>query len=199
MRAEGSDYMSWLRPLFLLVTAFGLAAAQPAGQIYAVDAAASNLSAKVPFLGLGRKTAGFPAVAGSIRLDRNRPQDISLDVTIDATKLTAGDNLTLNRLKGERFFWVERYPTVRFVGREMSLTSDTEGSVEGELTARGVTKPVTLSVTFDRPPGQMAPNEPVTLTGKTRINRYDFGMTSYRLIVGKHVEIELTARMVPSN
>lgn len=189
--------MSWLRSTTLLLAAVLLGATSPSGQSYAVDTAASNLSAKVPFLGIGRKTAGFPDVAGTIRLDRNRPQDIALDVTIDATKLTAGDDLTLSRLKGERFFWVERYPTVRFVGREMALTSATQGIVEGEITARGVTQPATLNVTFDRPPGEVAPNEAITLTGRTRINRYDFGMTSYRLIVGKHVEIELTARMVP--
>ena len=197
MRAEYSDHMSWLRSITLLLAAALLGAAMPAGQMYRVDAVASNLSAKVPFLGLGSKTAGFPDVAGTIRLDRSRPQDIALDVTIDATKLTASDDLTLSRLKGERFFWVERYPTVRFVGREITMTNATQGTVEGDLTVRGVTKPVTLGVTFSKSPAEIAPREAITLTGKTRINRYEFAMTSYRLIVGKHVEIELTARMVP--
>ncbi|MBT8431480.1 MAG: YceI family protein [Altererythrobacter sp.] len=189
--------MHWLRSITLLLAAALLGAATPAGQTYRVDAVASNLSAKVPFLGLGSKTAGFPNVAGTVRLDRSRPQDIALDVTIDATKLTAGDDLTLSRLKGERFFWVERYPTVRFVGREMTLTSATQGTVEGDLTARGVTKPVTLNITFSRPPGEIEAEDAITLTGTTRINRYDFGMRSYRLIVGKYVNIELRARMVP--
>ena len=189
--------MKTARIMLALVVAFLLGATAPTGQIYAVDATASSLSAKVPFLGIGRKSAGFPEVSGTIRLDRQRPQDIALDVKIDARALTAGDNLTLSRLKGEKFFWVEKYPQVRFVGREMTLTSPTEGSVDGELTARGVTRPVTLEVTFDRPPAQALPGEAISLTGKTRINRYDFGMKSYRLIVGKYVEIELKARMVP--
>ena len=189
--------MLWLRPLFLLVAIIGLSAAQPAGQMYRVDNAASNLSAKVPFLGLGRRTAGFPEVEGTIQLDRSRPEDITLDVSIDATALTAGDDLTLSRLKGERFFWVEKYPQVRFVGRQMKLKSPTEGTVQGELTARGVTRPVTLEVSFNQVPSEAAASDIITLTGTTRINRYDFGMNSYRLIVGKYVNIELTARMVP--
>lgn len=189
--------MKTARIMLALVVALLLGAAAPTGQIYAVDATASSLSAKVPFLGIGRKSAGFPEVSGTIRLDRQRPQDIALDVKIDARALTAGDNITLSRLKGEKFFWVEKYPQVRFVGREMKLTSPTEGSVDGELTARGVTRPVTLDVTFDRRPAQALPGEAISLTGKTRINRYDFGMKSYRLIVGKYVEIELKARMVP--
>ena len=118
-------------------------------------------------------------------------------MSIDATALTAGDDLTLSRLKGERFFWVEKYPQVRFVGRQMKLKSPTEGTVQGELTARGVTRPVTLEVSFNQVPSEAAASDIITLTGTTRINRYDFGMNSYRLIVGKYVNIELTARMVP--
>ena len=83
------------------------------------------------------------------------------------------------------------------MGREITMTNATQGTVEGDLTVRGVTKPVTLGVTFSKSPAEIAPREAITLTGKTRINRYEFAMTSYRLIVGKHVEIELTARMVP--
>ena len=68
--------MTWLRSLMALLAAFLLGAATPGERLYEVDAAASSLSAKVPFLGIGSKSAGFPAVSGSIRLDRSRPQDI---------------------------------------------------------------------------------------------------------------------------
>lgn len=185
------------RTILALLAALLLGAATPGERLYAVDAAASSLSAKVPFLGIGSKSAGFPSVSGSIRLDSTRPQDISLDVTIDARALTAPDRLTLSRLKSENFFWVEKYPSVRFVGREMALTSPTSGTVKGELTARGVSRPVTLDVTFDRAPATALPGEAITLTGATKINRYDFGMKSYGLIVGKWVNIQLKARMVP--
>lgn len=189
--------MIMARTLMALLAAMLLGAAAPAGQLYAVDGAASGLSAKVPFFGIGSKSAGFPSVSGSIRLDHARPQDISLDVTIDARALTAPDQLTLGRLKGEKFFWVEKYPAVHFVGRQIAFTSPTTGSVKGELTVRGVTQPVTLQVVFDHPPAQTLPGEAITLTGETKINRYDFGMRSYRLIVGKWVNIQLKARMVP--
>lgn len=185
------------RILLAMLVALLVGAAAPAGQLYAVDGAGSSLSAKVGFFGIGSKSAGFPSVSGSVRLDRARPQDIALDVIIDARGLTATDDLTLERLKGEKFFWVEKYRNVRFVGREMALDTPTSGTVKGDLTARGVTRPVTLEVSFDRPPGELKPNDPVTLTGKTRINRYAFGMKSYRLIVGKWVDIQLKARMVP--
>ncbi|XUU60590.1 YceI family protein [Erythrobacter sp. HA6-11] len=189
--------MTSLRALFLALFAAVLIGASPAGQVYSVDNTQSALNAKVGFLGLGRRTAGFPEVSGTVRLDKARPDTIDLDVTIDATALTAPDDLTLSRLKGEKFFWVEKYPQVRFVGREMKLTSQTSGTVDGELTARGVTQPVTLEVSFDRAPAELAPGQALTLSGTTRINRRAFGMTSYSLIVGKWVNIELRARLVP--
>ena len=173
------------------------AATAPARLSYVVDSASSSVSAKVGFLGLGSKTAGFPNMSGKVRLTPEQPDQIDIDVTLDARALTAPDKVTLGRLRGDKFFWVERYPTVRFVGERMKLTSDRKGTVEGELTARGVTRPVTLAVSFDKAPMTAGRGEAITLTGTTTIDRRKFGMTSYSLVVGKQVDITLKARMVP--
>ena len=174
-----------------------LAGAAPHSTAYVVDSKASSVSAKVGFLGLGSKTAGFPQMSGKIRLAPDRPARINLDVTLDARALTAPDKVTLERLRGDKFFWVERYPTVRFVGEKMALTSDSKGTISGQLTARGVTQPVTLAVSFDKAPLAAAPGEAITLTGTTAIDRRKFGMTAYSLVVGRQVTITLKARMVP--
>ncbi|MCL4671720.1 MAG: YceI family protein [Sphingomonadaceae bacterium] len=186
-------------PLLAAVAAawLALAGAAPHTAAYVVDSKASSVSAKVGFLGLGSKTAGFPQMSGKVLLEPDRPNRIALDVTLDARALTAPDKVTLERLRGEKFFCVERYPTVRFVGEKMALTSDRKGTISGELTARGVTRPVTLAVSFDKPPLAAAPGEAITLTGTTTIDRRKFGMTAYSLVVGKQVTITLKARMVP--
>ena len=71
------------------------------------------------------------------------------------------------------------------------------GSITGQLTARGVSRPVTLAVDFDAPLAAKPPGEPIALTATTTIDRRDFGMTSYALIVGRKVDITIRARMVP--
>lgn len=164
---------------------------------YVVDSGDSNVSAKVGFFGIGSKTAGFPTVSGTTQITPDRLDTLALDVSIDARTLTAPDRVTLNRLKGEKFFWVEKYPTVRFVGNTLKMSGSRTGTVAGKLTARGVTQPVTLAVTFNTPPGEAKNGEPITITGTTTINRRDFGMKSYSLIVGKKVTITLKAKMVP--
>ena len=163
---------------------------------YRLDASASNVSARVPFLGLVSKTARFPRMEGRVTIVPGAPERAVIDVTFDATAIEAPDATTLRRLRGEKFFWVERYPTIRFVGRSINLTSSTRGTVTGELTARGVTRPETLSVTFDTDPNQSA-RAPVTFTGEMEIDRRQYGMRSYQLVVGNKVDIRLRARMVP--
>jgi polyisoprenoid-binding protein YceI len=68
--------------------------------------------------------------------------------------------------------------------------------VSGELTARGLTRPANLAVTFDTDPVRNA-GKPVSFTGTTTIDRRQFGMKSYQLVVGNKVDITLKARMVP--
>ncbi|MGH6787877.1 MAG: YceI family protein [Novosphingobium sp.] len=164
---------------------------------YAIDPAASEVSARVAFLGLASKTARFPKMSGGIALDPNRLDRIDLAVELDARALTAGDSVTLARLKGPAFFDVVNHPTVSFRGSAMAMTGPATATVPGEITARGVTRPAVLAVTFDKPPAQASGRAPIDLTARTTIDRRQFGMTSYGLIVGSKVKITIRARMAP--
>lgn len=187
------------RAALALVAALGLAQAAAGGETrlrYTLDASASNVSAQVPFFGLASKTARFPKMQGVVTIVPGAPERAVIDVTFDAAALEAPDRVTLERLRGEKFFWVEKHPTVRFVGRSLDLSSATRGQVAGDLTARGITRPQVLEVTFDSDP-VANPGEPVSFTGKTTIDRREYGMKAYPLIVGNKVDITLKARMVP--
>lgn len=185
------------RVLFVpLLALFALANSAGVPQRYTLDASASNVSAQVPFFGLASKTARFPRMQGAVTIVPGAPEQAVIDVTFDATAIEAPDSVTLARLRGEKFFWVDKYPTIRFVGRSLTLASATQGKVTGELTARGVTRPATLDVTFTADPIAQA-GKPVSFTGTTTIDRRQFGMKSYQLIVGNKVDITLKARMVP--
>ena len=188
--------ISRLRLILLPVLAVFALANIGAPQRYVLDASASNVSAKVPFFGLASKTARFPRMQGAVTIVPGAPERAVIDVTFDATAIEAPDSVTLGRLRGDKFFWVEKYPTVRFVGRSLKLTSATRGTVSGELTARGVTKPQTLAVTFDADPLAQV-GKPVSFTGTTTIDRRQFGMTAFPLIIGNRVTVTIRARMVP--
>ncbi|MEZ5681776.1 MAG: YceI family protein [Erythrobacter sp.] len=179
------------------VAALFLLAASPVTQRYLLESTDSDVSARVAFFGLASKTAKFPKVSGEARLPAGDPGKMSLEVILDARAIEAPDKLTLSRLRGPKFFWVDKYPTVTFRGQGLTMDGDRKGRVSGDLTARGVTRPVTLEVTFDSPPALADPGKALGLTATTTIDRRDFGMKSYSLIVGKMVDIKIRTRLKP--
>nr|WP_298929515.1 YceI family protein [uncultured Erythrobacter sp.] len=183
--------------IFAPLLALTFAANTSAPRDYTLDQSASELTAKVAFFGLSSKTMTFPKMKGDVTIVPGAPERASIDVTFDATALEAPDETTLKRLRGDKFFWVEKYPTVRFVGKSLELSSPTRGKVFGNLTARGVTKPQTLDVKFDSDPNKASATQAVSFTATTTIDRRKYGMKSYQLIVGNNVKIKFRARMVP--
>jgi polyisoprenoid-binding protein YceI len=184
------------RLLLALPLLLAVAAAGPSYR-YQLDSGASAVSAKVGYLGLGSKTAWFPAMRGSIRMTPDRLESVALDVELDARAMTAGSKRDTDYLKGKDFFDVANHPLVRFTGSRMVMTGETSARIEGQVTARGVTRPAVLAVTFRDPPARATGREPVQLTATTTINRRDFGMTAYSLVIGKRVTITIKARLVP--
>lgn len=176
----------------LLATAAG-----PPALRYQLDAAQSQVSAKVGIMGLSSRTARFPKMTGGISLSPGRLETINLDVTLDARALVANDETTTRQLRGPKFFDVEHHPTVRFSGQRMTMTGPLTAKVEGTITARGVTRPAQLAVTFVQPPARATGKDPIALKANVTIDRREFGMSSYSLFVGKKVAVTIQARMVP--
>ncbi|WP_298198312.1 YceI family protein [Novosphingobium sp.] len=174
-----------------------LLGATPASRTYRLDETRSTVAARVAFFGLASKTAHFPRPTGRAELSPERPDAIGLVVDIDARALTAPDPVTLARLRGPAFFDVERHPGVRFSGSRMVLTSPVTATIDGQLSARGVTRPVTLQVSFSQPPGKAGPQDPIRLSARATINRRDFGMTAWPLIVGNTVRITIDGWLIP--
>ncbi|WP_176484591.1 YceI family protein [Sphingomonas spermidinifaciens] len=168
---------------------------QPAERRYAVDPARSTVNATVGFFGIGSKTARFPRVDGAVTVGEG---GVRLDVRLDAAALKASDGVTERRLKGENFFDVGRYPVVSFAGAGLKPTGPAAGTIQGNLTARGVTRPVTLEVRFSRPVAALGSGERFHVSAKTEIDRRDFGMTAYPVVVGRRVRIVIEADLQPS-
>lgn len=175
-----------------------MASANGTGAIgYTIDPAHARVQAKVGFFGLGSKTARFPHSEGHVALSDRDAKAVTLDVRIDTQTLEAGDALTRSRLRGPDFFDVDHYPRVTFHATGMTRTGPHSATVAGTISARGVTRPAALAVDFSRDFAAMSGHEPVHIAATTRIDRRDFGMTAYPLIVGRQVTIAIDADLVP--
>ncbi len=193
MSSAFSRLLSALAALALVL----LPAAAMAGDLrYVVDRSASRVDAKVAFFGIATKTASFPDMSGTFNLSFADLEALDMVVDIDARTLTTGDSQA-KTLKGKSFFDVARYPTLRFVGRRLHMTGDRTAEVEGNITARGVTRPIKLAVTFSVPPFSTGGTQPISIVGTGVIDRRQFGMTAFPFIIGAMVKVTIRARMVP--
>ena len=120
---------------------------------YTIDPYHSYVHFEVDHIGgLSRMRGRFDKTAGKFTLDQAAKTG-SLDVTVQTTSVTTGDNDKGSRprsrdehLRTPDFFNVAEFPTMTFKSTNVAFKGDNLGSIEGNLTLLGVTKPVTLNV-----------------------------------------------------
>lgn len=156
------------------------ASEQPAGA-YELDGRHASVTWRLRHAGVGVFVARFDTISGTLNFDPANPANSALDVTIAANSVNTG---VLNR-EGRRAFDEEIHtqvfgsaanPNIRFVSRSIEVTSPTTGKITGDLTLRGVTRPVTVDATFDG--GRFLAfrgKQVIAFSGRTLINRKDFG------------------------
>jgi len=152
----------------------------------------------------------FKDIHGTLEFDPSKPQASSVEATIDASGLWSGEPARDAHLKSADFLDVEHHPTIRFVGRGVELVGDHDARLTGDLTIRGVTRPVTLDVQYlgEWPTPwwedgvDKGPKVRAGFVAKTRINRHDFGvrwnsaLDRGGVVVGDDVHITVDAEAV---
>lgn len=140
-----------------------------------------------------RTTGGFQTWQGNVQVnDADMPKS-AVEVTVQTDSLKMMDRQQADMLKDSDFFDVDRFPQMTFRSEKVERTGAETLKIDGFLTLRGVTRPMTLDVTVsDRKPNA-APGAPYArVRAKGTIKRSDFGMTKYVDLVGDNVEISIT-------
>lgn len=146
----------------------------------------------------------FNRVTGSLDFDPQNVTAATVTVEIDAAGIYTGVEARDDHLKSSDFLAVERYPNITFKSTRVELAGLDQALVHGELTLRGVTRPVTLEVRWTGPAHFDDDGKLYTSFGfraETRINREDFGMTFNTemehggFMMGKLVYITLNAEV----
>jgi len=133
-------------------------------------------SSKIEF----HATSTFAKVVGvfhswdaNMKMPADKFTDAALVLEIDAGSVTTGSGLRDKEVKGKNFFSVQEHPQIRFASKSISAdATPTKYQMVGELTIRGITQPVAVSITLLR---QDDGHEWVD--GSFSFNRRDFGMT----------------------
>lgn len=162
---------------------------------YSVDPHHTLVGWRVNHMGFNDYFGQFGNVTGTLVLDPAKPANAKLDVTIPVASLsTVSADLTKHML-GPDFFDSAKYPDARFVSTRVQVAG-TEAVVTGNLTLRGITRPVTLKTRFvgaGKGVPQAGSKETVGFHATGSINRGDFGMGYGLALVPDPIQLELTA------
>ncbi len=159
--------------------------AQPSGN-YVTEPTHTGLTWRIGHMGLSQYTARFDKVEAALNFDAANNEKSVVTATIDPLSVNTGLP-NFNKEIGEEFF---EGKTITFKSTKLEKTGATSGKMTGDLTFRGITKPVTLDVTFNG--GIMHPyakTQAIGFSAHGYIKRSEFGLDKFIPMITDEVEI----------
>jgi polyisoprenoid-binding protein YceI len=146
-----------------------------AAEVYTIDAGHSDVSFQVRHL-VTQVRGKFSDYQGTIELDPAKLESSKVEFRIKAASIDTALPDRDKHLRSEDFFFVEKYPDIVFKSQQIKATGKDTYEVTGPLTLRGVTKTVTLPVTFLGKVRDPWGNDKAGFALETTINRKDYGI-----------------------
>lgn len=173
-------------------------AAHAAPVPYALQADASTVGFETDF-GPDHITGAMPVKSARLILDFDHVTNSTIDVTLDTAHANASFPFAAQAMKGPKVLDAATFPEMTF--RSSAITRDGNGArVDGDLTIRGLTRPVTLSAMIYRQQGTESGDlSHLTVLLKGSLNRSDYGATGWSDMVGDQVRLTITARIAKAD
>jgi len=186
--------------LSLAASPLTLAIGAPAmASSYSIDGGHSSVLFKLSYANISPFWGRFNKVEGKFVYDPKNLTAASLTVDIDADSVFTADRKRDDHLKSPDFFSAKQFPKITFQSTAVKAGSKAGTyAVSGNLTLRGVTKPVTLELTKTGEGKDARGSERVGFEGSFTINRLDFGVNFAPDGLGKDVTVMVAVSAVKS-
>ena len=168
-----------------------------------IDPVHSAADFKIRHMMISYMKGKFSGLSGVLKLDQADYTRSSVEASIPVASLSTGDDGRDGHLKNAEFLDIEKFPAITFESTAIKSKGGRDYAVTGDLTIRGVTKLVTLTVEdVSDPSTDPWGNQRIGLSGSAKVNRKDFGLTwnsaleSGGVLVGDEVTIALDVQFV---
>jgi polyisoprenoid-binding protein YceI len=167
---------------------------------YQIEPRHTQVIFAIPHYGITDYYGRFEKVGGTLSFNPGAPEKSAVDVTIDMASANVMNSTLVGELAGPTVFDSAHFPQATFKSTKVERTGANTGRMTGDLTLRGVTKPVTFDITFNG--GLTAPmggaGYDLGFHATTVIKRSDFGLTSmgWSDFVGNEVKLTIEALFV---
>lgn len=146
--------------------------------------------------GYSTQLSRFDKTTGTVVFD-SAAKTGSVDVTIDMKSVSTGSSLFNEHIQAEDFLHTAKYPTATFKSTKVHFNGDKPAKVEGNLTIKGVTKPVTLDVTsFHAMEHPMVKKPAIGANATAKVKRSDFNAGKYAPYVGDDVTLTIALEAI---
>ena len=171
-------------------------AAFAAPETFVIDGSHSFPRFSYSHFGFSKQLSRFNKTTGTIVLDKEAKTG-SVDVTIDMKSVDTGSDIFNGHIQGEDFFDTAKFPTATFKSTKVNFDGDKPSSVDGNLTIKGVTKSVTLTLSsFQAMPHPMLKKDAIGANATTLVKRSDFNAGKYAPYVSDEVTIEIAVEAI---
>ena len=163
---------------------------------YRIDPTHSRIGFVARHAMVTKVRGSFNEFSGTGRLDADQPSASSLELTIQAASIDTRNADRDTHLRSNDFFDMEQFPEIRFASTDVAVVDDTTFRVTGDLTIKGVTKPVSVDFEYTGTAVDPFGNTRIGLEGTTTVNRKDFGISwnaaleAGGVLVGEKVVLE---------
>jgi polyisoprenoid-binding protein YceI len=137
-----------------------------------------------------------------LEVDTERPERSKVRVAMDAASIDTGQEARDEHLRSADFLKTEEYPTVDFLSTKVVPTGRDAGELHGDLTIRGVTRPVVLAAAYAGIVPNMQGGQRAAFSATTTIDREDFGLTwnvaleAGGVLVSREIKVEIELAVV---
>ena len=178
----------------LAILALAIASTTPAlaaPETYTIDGTHTFPRFSYNHLGFSTQLSRFDTTTGKVVFDKVAKTG-AVDIVIDTKSISTGSATFNEHIQGEDFLDTAKFPTATFKSTKVIFEGDKPAKIEGNLTLKGVTKPVTLTVTdFKTAPHPMLKKEAIGANATTTVKRTDFNMGKNVPYVGDEVRIDI--------
>lgn len=163
---------------------------------YSVDPQHGYILFSYSHFGLSNPQVGFNKFDATLDLDADNPEDSEINVTIDVNSIDSRVPVFNDHLRGDDFFQAEQYPNISFVVTSIESKGDSNYTLTGDLTMKGVTKPITLdaSIVATMHPFREIPVVGVSASGQLKRSEWDLG--KYAPSVSDEVTLSIEVEML---
>ncbi|MEF9977515.1 MAG: YceI family protein [Thermomonas sp.] len=164
---------------------------------YAFDPVHTRVMFAIDHAGFSKAIGTVSGSEGSLYFDPADWTSARLDVVVPMSRLDLGDSGWTASVFAPRFLDVKRHPQAHFVASDLQRLVGDRGRACGQLTLRGVTRPLCLDIVLNKVGRHPLPpfRRTIGFSATAILKRSDYGMTNWKSLVGEDVELRIEAEL----